>query len=75
METRPLTSLTPGSRGIVAAIQIPPAHRGRLLEMGLLVGTPIEVIRFAPLGGSGGDPDPRIQPLAAPARGGAGPGA
>ena len=46
MEPRPLTSLTPGSRGIVAAIQIPPAHRGRLLEMGLLVGTPIEVVRL-----------------------------
>jgi ferrous iron transport protein A len=50
METRPLSSLTPGSRGVVAAILIPPAHRGRLLEMGLLVGTSIEVIRFAPLG-------------------------
>lgn len=50
MESRPLTLLAPGSRGVVTAIQIPPAHRGRLLEMGLLVGTPIEVIRYAPMG-------------------------
>ena len=25
-------------------------HRGRLLEMGLLVGTPIQLVRFAPMG-------------------------
>jgi ferrous iron transport protein A len=35
---------------VVASIQVPPAHRARMLEMGLLVGTPLEVIRFAPLG-------------------------
>ncbi len=50
MDPRPLSSLAPGSRGVVAAIQVPAAHRGRMLEMGLLVGTPLEVIRFAPLG-------------------------
>lgn len=49
-ETHPLSSLTPGSRGVVAEIRVPVEHRGRLLEMGLLVGTPIELVRFAPLG-------------------------
>ncbi|MBN8246105.1 MAG: ferrous iron transport protein A [Verrucomicrobia bacterium] len=48
--SQPLSSLTPGSRAVVAEILIPPQHRARLLEMGLLVGTPIELIRFAPLG-------------------------
>ena len=50
MESRPLTLLAPGSKGVVTAIHILPVHRARLLEMGLLVGTPVEVIRFAPLG-------------------------
>jgi ferrous iron transport protein A len=47
---QPLTSLAVGSVGTVAEIRIPPEHRGRVLEMGLLVGTPIELIRFAPMG-------------------------
>jgi ferrous iron transport protein A len=46
----PLTQLSLGHSGIVDSIQVPPEHRGRLLELGLLVGTPIELIRFAPLG-------------------------
>ena len=29
---------------------LPPEHRQRLLEMGLTVGTQLEVVRFAPLG-------------------------
>jgi len=28
----------------------PRKNAGRLLEMGLLVGTPVELVRFAPLG-------------------------
>jgi ferrous iron transport protein A len=47
---RPLSSLTPGERAVVARIDIPPDQRGRLLEMGLLPGTSIELVRFAPLG-------------------------
>lgn len=35
---------------MVAEIRVPATHRGRLLEMGLLVGTPVELVRFAPLG-------------------------
>ena len=49
-DTQPLTSLAAGSTGTVTAIQVPPENRSRLLEMGLLVGTPIELVRFAPLG-------------------------
>ena len=49
-ETQPLTSLPVGSAGTVTEIKVPAEHRGRLLEMGLLVGTPVELVRFAPLG-------------------------
>ena len=45
-----LASLAPGGRAVITAVEIPPDQRGRLLEMGLLVGTPVELIRFAPLG-------------------------
>jgi len=48
--SRPLSSLSPGTQAVVAEIRIPPEHRARLLEMGLLVGTPVELVRFAPLG-------------------------
>lgn len=46
----PLSSLAVGGRATVAEIGLPPEHRSRLLEMGLLKGTPVELIRFAPLG-------------------------
>ena len=49
-ESQPLTSLAAGSAGIVTQIQVAPENRARLLEMGLLVGTPVELVRFAPLG-------------------------
>ena len=44
-----LRDLKPGERGTVTgyADDDPP---GRLLEMGLLPGTPVEIIRLAPLG-------------------------
>ena len=47
---QPLASLVVGSKGTVSEIKIAPASRARLMEMGLLVGTPVELIRFAPLG-------------------------
>lgn len=47
---RPLSQMTPGERAVVARIDIPADQRGRLLEMGLLPGTSIELVRFAPLG-------------------------
>jgi ferrous iron transport protein A len=49
-ELQPLTSLPVGSGATVAQINIPAADKPRLMEMGLLVGTPVELVRFAPLG-------------------------
>ena len=49
-EPQPLTALAIGSAGTVTEIRIPAEHRGRILEMGLLVGTPVELVRFAPMG-------------------------
>jgi len=49
-EIQPLTRIAAGSRATVAEIKLPAESRPRLMEMGLLVGTPIELIRFAPLG-------------------------
>ena len=49
-DAQPLASLQVGSTAIVSEIKVPPENLGRLLEMGLLVGTPVELIRFAPLG-------------------------
>jgi len=46
----PLTELTPGTRGTVSAMKAPPESQARLMEMGLLVGTKVELVRFAPLG-------------------------
>ncbi len=47
---QPLSTLSPGGTGTVAEIRVAAAGRGRLMEMGLLVGTPVELVRFAPLG-------------------------
>ena len=47
---QPLTSLAAGSAATVVAINLPPADQPRLMEMGLLVGTAVELVRFAPLG-------------------------
>src|SRR6185295_2443908 len=49
-DLRSLAALKPGTSATVAEIRVPPESRGRLLEMGLLVGTPLELVRFAPLG-------------------------
>ena len=49
-EPLPLAALQAGASATVCDIRVPPEGRGRLLEMGLLVGTPIELVRFAPLG-------------------------
>ena len=50
VDSQPLTTLAVGSAGTIAEIRIPAENRGRLLEMGLLVGTPVQLVRFAPLG-------------------------
>jgi ferrous iron transport protein A len=49
-EPRSLASLAIGGHATVTEIKVAPEHRARLLEMGLLVGTPVELVRFAPLG-------------------------
>ncbi|HXR06624.1 MAG TPA: FeoA family protein [Candidatus Acidoferrum sp.] len=48
--TQPLTSLQIGGSGTISEINLPPEHRGRLLEMGLVSGTALQLVRFAPLG-------------------------
>jgi ferrous iron transport protein A len=50
MTSHPLTALELGAAGTVSEIKLRPEQRGRLLEMGLLVGTSVQLIRFAPLG-------------------------
>ncbi len=47
---QPLTEVGVGQAATVAEIKLPPASRPRLMEMGLLVGTRVELVRFAPLG-------------------------
>lgn len=48
--TQPLTQLPVGASATIQEIRLPPANRPRLMEMGLLVGTLVELVRFAPLG-------------------------
>ncbi len=50
MTSQPLTDLKIGANGTVSEIKLRPDQRGRLLEMGLLVGTPVQLVRFAPMG-------------------------
>jgi ferrous iron transport protein A len=50
MIPHPLTALKIGAAATVSEIKLRPEERGRLLEMGLLVGTHIQLVRFAPLG-------------------------
>ena len=47
---QPLTSLPLATAATVAEIKVAPESRARLMEMGLLVGTQVELVRFAPLG-------------------------
>jgi ferrous iron transport protein A len=46
----PLTELSPGHKAKVSEIRVPSDAQSRLMEMGLLTGTEVELIRFAPLG-------------------------
>lgn len=47
---QPLTSLAAGQNGVVAELHLPADMRARLLELGLTAGTPVQLLRFAPLG-------------------------
>jgi Fe2+ transport system protein FeoA len=47
---RPLDHLKPGESGRIARIDAEPAITRRLMELGLVPGTEIEMVRTAPLG-------------------------
>lgn len=47
---RALAELAPGERGRVAAVQGDPQAVRRLMDLGLIRGTVVEVIRTAPMG-------------------------
>jgi ferrous iron transport protein A len=47
---QPLSSVAVGTKATVSDIKLPPESRPRLMEMGLLIGTSVELVRFAPLG-------------------------
>ena len=47
---QPLTSVALGTVATVTEINVPPTQKPRLMEMGLLIGTKVELVRFAPLG-------------------------
>lgn len=47
---QPLTCLEVGQSATVQELQVPHEARARLLELGLLAGTEVQLVRFAPLG-------------------------
>ncbi len=47
---RTLDQLKPGQSGVVAALHGEGAIQQRLLEMGVIEGSEVEVVRLAPLG-------------------------
>lgn len=48
--TRTLNSLQPGEKAVVSTFSADSETSGRLMELGILPGTSVELIRFAPLG-------------------------
>jgi ferrous iron transport protein A len=46
----PLSEIAIGSKGRIAAFQLPPETRQRLNEMGLTLGAECTLVRVAPLG-------------------------
>ena len=47
---RTLDRLDPGERGVIARLNGDPQITRRLMELGLVPGTPVELVRRAPLG-------------------------
>ena len=47
---RTLDQLAAGERGVISSVNCPPTIARRLMELGVLPGTVVEVIRRAPLG-------------------------
>jgi len=50
MSTITVEQLLPGTSGIISSIQGEPAIRRRLMEMGVLPGSELTLIKWAPLG-------------------------
>ncbi len=48
--SRTLDSLKPGDEAVVRSLDGEPEASGRLMEMGLLPGTQVKVVRYAPMG-------------------------
>jgi Fe2+ transport system protein FeoA len=48
--TRSLSALEIGARARIVELRVSSIDKPRLMEMGMLVGTPVELVRFAPLG-------------------------
>ncbi len=46
----PLDQLSPGREGVIESVQVPGALGERLLDLGFEPGTPVRVMRRAPLG-------------------------
>ncbi len=46
----PLSNFQPGQRGRIVLINLPGLARSRVMEMGLTIGSTVEVVRYAPLG-------------------------
>lgn len=46
----PLTTLAAGQAATIVDIRLPADARNRLLELGLVGGTTVQLVRFAPLG-------------------------
>ena len=49
-EIQQLSELKPKDKGIIKAIKGAGSLRRRLLDMGIIPGSPIEVVKLAPLG-------------------------
>lgn len=48
--SRTLNSLQPGEKAVINSLGTDSETNGRLMELGLLPGTAVEMVRFAPLG-------------------------
>lgn len=46
----PLSALAPGESGEIVRVESAAGHGRRLMELGLVPGTRVEVVRIAPLG-------------------------
>jgi Fe2+ transport system protein FeoA len=50
MDVTPLASLVPGEAGVISELQGDDSLRVRLMEMGLIRGERVQVLKYAPLG-------------------------